>query len=533
VTKVSAGKSRLVTKLSRSSAIVALSAGILVVGSSGTQNAIANGDTRTLSFYHTHSKERITVTFKKNGRYDQSALKQLNHFLRDWRNQKETTMEPRLFDVVWEVQKDAGSREPIQIISAYRSPETNAMLRSRSSGVAKFSQHTLGHAMDIHVPDVPMSKIREAGLRLQRGGVGFYPSSGTPFVHLDVGNVRMWPRMSRDQLAKVFPDGRTVHLPADGKPLKNYALALADLKRNGATVKGMPASSPTMVASNTSRSGGFLSRMIGGGDDDEETTAPVSDTTPATAVAKAPPPAPETAPAPTAVAAIASIAPVPMPSARPAMAYAAPEVPAGPQMAWQAGPQAAVGRASAAYELAALQSEPSAAPPTPAAQVAMPMPRPLSSTTPAALTAANAPGVPMPAMRPAPVAASAGGLATSGAEAARLLAAAVRDVTQRRPKPQPVQTAALRSSPNVLDKDVPAVALSPNRTMSDPEASMAHPDFAQVNGMLSQPTKVLAVTFTANPTGGLDSGAFKGSSVALLRTQSFGPQQTATLLPRG
>ena len=84
----------------------------LAAGAEGTQTAVANGDTRTLSFYHTHSKEKITVTFKKDGRYDQSGLKQLNHFLRDWRNQKETTMEPRLFDVVWEVQKDVGSDAP-------------------------------------------------------------------------------------------------------------------------------------------------------------------------------------------------------------------------------------------------------------------------------------------------------------------------------------------------------------------------------------------------------------------------------------
>ena len=71
----------------------------------------------------------------------------------------------------------------------------------------------LGHAIDFYIPDVPLEQIRAAGLRLQRGGVGFYPTSGSPFVHLDTGSVRHWPRMTHDQLAAVFPDGRTVHLP--------------------------------------------------------------------------------------------------------------------------------------------------------------------------------------------------------------------------------------------------------------------------------------------------------------------------------
>ncbi len=204
------------SRLTRLCASLALVGGIVALGAETTQTAVANGDTRSLSFYHTHSQERLTVTFKRDGRYDKDALKKLNYFLRDWRNQKQTEMEPRLFDVVWEVQKDAGSNAAIHIISAFRSPETNEKLRSRSKGVAKNSQHTLGHAMDIHVPDVSMSKIREAGLRLQRGGVGFYPTSAKAFVHLDVGSVRHWPRMSRDQLVRLFPDGRTVHLPTDG-----------------------------------------------------------------------------------------------------------------------------------------------------------------------------------------------------------------------------------------------------------------------------------------------------------------------------
>ena len=96
-----------------------------------TQNAVANGDTRTLNLFHTHTKESISVTFKVNGSYDQGGLERLNHFLRDWRNDDKTRMDPRLFDVVWETYRESGSREPIHIVSAYRSPQTNAMLRRR------------------------------------------------------------------------------------------------------------------------------------------------------------------------------------------------------------------------------------------------------------------------------------------------------------------------------------------------------------------------------------------------------------------
>ena len=206
---------------------------LLIAGANSVHNATANGDTRELTFHHTHSDEDLTITFKRNGRYDEGALKKLNHFLRDWRSQDETTMDRRLFDIIWEVYRDVDGKQPIQIISAYRSPATNAMLRRRSSGVARFSQHMQGHAMDFFIPGIPLEQIRFAGLRLQRGGVGFYPTSGSPFVHLDVGSIRHWPRMNHDQLAKVFPDGRTVHVPSDGKPLAGYQLALADIEKRG------------------------------------------------------------------------------------------------------------------------------------------------------------------------------------------------------------------------------------------------------------------------------------------------------------
>jgi uncharacterized protein YcbK (DUF882 family) len=246
---------------------------LLLIGSGSVHDATASNETRTLSFHHTHSGEDLTITFKRDGRYDEEALKTLNHFLRDWRTQDQTVMDRHLFDIIWEVYRDVDAKDPIQIVSAYRSPETNAMLRRRSakSGVARFSQHMLGHAMDLYIPGVPLEQIRFAGLRLQRGGVGFYPTSGSPFVHLDTGNIRHWPRMTHDQLVRVFPDGRTVHIPSDGVPLKGYELARADIERrsgdDAATV-----SKPS-----------FLAALFKGrsNDDDDEAGAPVVNDKPA------------------------------------------------------------------------------------------------------------------------------------------------------------------------------------------------------------------------------------------------------------
>jgi uncharacterized protein YcbK (DUF882 family) len=220
---------------------------LLLLGVGSVHDATAENETRTISFHHTHSDEDLTVTFKRNGRYDEEALKKLNHYLRDWRTQDETVMDRHLFDILWEVYRDVDGKQPIQIVSSYRSPATNAMLRHRSahSGVARYSQHMLGHAMDFFIPGVPLEQIRYAGLRLQRGGVGFYPTSGSPFVHLDTGSIRHWPRMTHDQLARVFPDGRTVHVPSDGVPLKGYELARTDIEKRGSGDDAATIPSPT------------------------------------------------------------------------------------------------------------------------------------------------------------------------------------------------------------------------------------------------------------------------------------------------
>lgn len=214
-------------------AVAGAAASIIALSSAPLQTLVANGDTRTLSFAHTHVDETLTVTFKRRGRYDEAALKKLNWFLRDWRRDEPTTMDPHLFDLLWEVHREVNATGPVTIISGYRSPQTNSMLRARSRGVARNSQHTVGKAIDFYIPGAKLSDMRVIALRLQRGGVGFYPSSGSPFIHVDTGGVRHWPRMTRDQLAKVFPDGKTVHIPSDGKPMPGFALAKAEIDARG------------------------------------------------------------------------------------------------------------------------------------------------------------------------------------------------------------------------------------------------------------------------------------------------------------
>ena len=232
----------------------------LLFAPSITQTAIANGDTRTISLFHAHTNETITATFRVNGQYDSAVLEKLNWFLRDWRLDQPTKMDPRLFDLVWETYRESGSREPIKVMSAYRSPQTNAMLRRRSRAVAEFSQHILGKAMDQHYTDVPMSRIREIGMRLQRGGVGYYPTAGSPFVHLDVGSVRHWPKMSYDQLARIFPDGRTVHIPSNGQPLPGYEQARAQIEASGTA---------EVPVSSIGKTPSFFAALFGGGGEDD------------------------------------------------------------------------------------------------------------------------------------------------------------------------------------------------------------------------------------------------------------------------
>nr|WP_246102401.1 DUF882 domain-containing protein [Methylobacterium terricola] len=368
----------------------------MVASTSDTQDAVANGDTRTIAIFHEHTKESAAITFKRDGRYDRAALEQLNWLLRDWRLDEPTKMDPRLFDVVWEAHRAVGSQDAIHVVSAYRSPKTNAALRRRSRAVAEHSQHMLGKAMDFYLADVSIDQIRAIGMQMQRGGVGWYPQANSPFVHLDVGSVRSWPRMSHDQLARLFPDGRTVHLPADGRPMPGYEMAKAEILARGGSVMGV---SQAIAAADEEDSpnvvGQFFAMLFGGG------------SKPA-----APPPAPVVL-----SGRAGRVRPVALASAQPedagtrdALAYAAPAVPAAlmqPAAPRQAAVQPEPVQPEAAPPVAAPEPEMRAAEPVVAGLPATPLPprRPSEFAALAeALVAAPPPiAVPLPPARPASV----------------------------------------------------------------------------------------------------------------------------------
>lgn len=273
-------KSRISQKLGLISAALRKAAGdlktivpaaILAIGMLSAASS-AEAQTRALKLYNMHTHEKQTIVFKRNGRYDAGGLKKINFFLRDWRKNEPTRMDPRLMDLIWEVYQKSGSRDYIHVVCGYRSPGTNAMLKSRSrrSGVAEKSQHILGKAMDFYIPDVSLRKLREIGMKFQVGGVGFYPKSGSPFVHMDVGGVRAWPRMSRSELARLFPDGKTLHVPAEGGKMPGYNMALADYKRRVGKDSIVIAGTPSSNSDNESRSSkSLLAALFSRADEDE------------------------------------------------------------------------------------------------------------------------------------------------------------------------------------------------------------------------------------------------------------------------
>lgn len=186
---------------------------------------------RSISFYNIHTKETLTVVYKRGNTYVPEAMKKINWIMRDWRRNEATTMDPKTIDIIWEMHRELGSQMPVHIISGYRSPATNTMLRKTRGGQATKSQHMTGRAVDITFPDVPLKRMRYSAMIRERGGVGYYPTSGVPFVHVDTARVRHWPRMVRDELALLFPSGRTKHVPSDGKPIKRGDATTARQRR--------------------------------------------------------------------------------------------------------------------------------------------------------------------------------------------------------------------------------------------------------------------------------------------------------------
>jgi uncharacterized protein YcbK (DUF882 family) len=505
---------------------IGLTSLLLLAGAGSVHDATALNETRTLSFHHTHSDENLTVTFKRDGRYDEEALKKLNHFLRDWRSQDSTTMDRHLFDILWEVYRDVDGKKPIQIISAYRSPATNSMLRRRSSGVARHSQHTLGHAMDFYIPEVPLEQIRAAGLRLQRGGVGFYPTSGSPFVHLDTGSVRHWPRMTHDQLARVFPDGRTVHLPANGGPLKGYELARADIERRG---NGDDAAS---VGKKPSL---FAALFRGGKSNDEEDEG-------ASASVK------NEKPAPASIAATKSADPVPTPRAKP-------QVAATLQLA-SADAQIVPGPKSKPEQKQAAQASTEPKPQTPADIINSrgfwdDVPKAANQATPAQVAALRARQALAAATDPQPTASVTESFnkAMAFAPAASSPVDRANVVAASAPLPRPARPArnagtAATEINTVVAKGAQGqdaviatstrlgaargtsiwmrvVMLAPSASHAMSTTVLGDTEMTQMRTHFVKPQAVIAMTFSEDPLMGITCDRFTGSATAQLPTQSF------------
>jgi uncharacterized protein YcbK (DUF882 family) len=155
---------------------------------SSTQGAA--GDARALHFYHTHTGKSLHVTYFSGGLYLPDGMAELRVFLADWRNQEQRDMDPKLMDVLWQIQQITGNNDTFEVISAYRTKETNALLHSRSKGVAVNSQHLYGKAIDVRLRGLDLDLLRDTARELRLGGVGYYP--GSDFVHVDTARVRYW-----------------------------------------------------------------------------------------------------------------------------------------------------------------------------------------------------------------------------------------------------------------------------------------------------------------------------------------------------
>ncbi len=428
-------------------------------------------------------------------------------------------MDRHLFDILWEVYRDVGGKKPIQIISSYRSPATNAMLRRRSTGVARFSQHMLGHAMDFFIPDVPLEQIRFAGLRLQRGGVGFYPTSGSPFVHLDTGSIRHWPRMTHDQLARVFPDGRTVHLPTDGKPLKGYELALADIEKRGDGDDAAIVKKPGLFASLFSR---------GKSNDDEEegpapsakpaAPAPVAAAAPAKSSDSVPMPRAKPAAGPTLQLASADAQIVQAPKAKPTTASdkteAKPQTPADVINARGFWDDASTPKQATPAQVAAIGARQA---------LASADPQPTASVSGAYQALAYAPAAASPVDRANVVAASAPIPRSVRPTRSPTSATTIDLVVAKGSQGQGnlVATSTRIAAAGLNDVWTRVMMLAPSATTSMSTTVLGDTDMTAMRWHFIKPQATIAMTFSDDPMMGLVSDRFTGSATATLTTQSF------------
>ena len=530
----------LSSTVARTGVSLALAAAILLGTHVSLQNAVAEGDTRSLTFHHLHTGEDITITFKRNGRYDDAALKKLDWFMRDWRKEQSTAMDPHLFDVLWEVYREVGATAPIEVVCGYRSPTTNAMLRGRSaaSGVAQLSEHTLGHAMDFYIPGVPLAKLREIGLRLQRGGVGFYPSSGSPFVHMDTGNIRHWPRMTYAQLAKVFPDGRTVHVSAEGRPLPGFALALADAEARGqspnklsleqALAHGAISESQERVAENVAlkQKRMLVAKIYGGkdveeaGDDAEASAAVATPRTGRMIVASA-----------QAAKPVETTRIVPMPAARPQAAIAVAMAKAAPKPAAATYAMASIGPNM--FDSRGLWQQ---APDPLAALAKAERPKPVEvASADGSITGSTG----LAAMAYAPETASV------PAPRAKAMGAGVSKAVAAEVAPETRQFAATPNTTVVAKAGAFTAMTSGAQRLDSPwlRAAMLTPSFSHAmtttrfggvdprgfEELLHKPAQAVAMAFSADPQAGMKTERFTGNAVTFLATATFVRARTASL----
>ena len=524
---------RLSLRSARAGTYCGIAALLVFLGVSSLGSTAARGETRTISFHHIHTGEDLTVTYKVNGRYDDEALNKINHLLRDWRESEEVKMDPQLIDLLWEVHREVGSKQAIWIVCGYRSPETNSMLRRRSSGVAKFSQHTLGKAIDFYIPGVPLEELRAAGLRAQRGGVGFYPTSGAPFVHLDTGSVRHWPRMPDEQLMAVLSKGQ----------LKSYdGTAVAQATR-------MPS---------------FLARLFGGGKDEDEDAATAAAAKPAVARAPAKPATAATAPE----TRVEKVAAVPLPQAKPARPKAADRYEVASAGSEPVAAPASFGHASANAKPVRLAqstetvtptnvsandiinergywrglpdavdsppvsgSRPAASAPRRAAAVASAQPATTASATPWPLTDRGG-NEPIPnalayAAQPASIAtASAVPLALGTPRAAPAAppdtTVAVKRSDDRPSVETPTRTmSVVRVGDRFNEPWMRAMIVSPSAQNFLRTTQLGATDFRNLGPYLLKPTATMLMTFSNDPHRGMTSERFDGSAVVFMSTATF------------
>jgi uncharacterized protein YcbK (DUF882 family) len=164
-----------------------------LLGHDDTESKVPSLHEYRLRFYHTHTGERLDVVYRRGDQYIPAALDELDHYLRDHRTGDVHHFDPHLFDLLYDLTASLGdSGGEIDVICGYRTPWSNEFLRTRHphTGVAEHSLHMQAEAIDIRLPGIPTSELRDAALRLHRGGVGYYRSSD--FVHVDVGRVRQW-----------------------------------------------------------------------------------------------------------------------------------------------------------------------------------------------------------------------------------------------------------------------------------------------------------------------------------------------------